>query len=102
MKYINLTPRWTEILPTWLMMIEQAALGDCSNPDVVMQNAREEMRRMAEAADRFGDLVAALRAEGWADSAFNIALTRGLEIRECQRTLEHEADDTELERSNES
>jgi hypothetical protein len=90
MKYVNLTPRWTEILPTWLMMFEQAITGDCTNPDLVRANAKEELRRMAEAADKWNDIVAALRARGWSDETFESVLENGRALNETARTTEHE------------
>jgi hypothetical protein len=55
-QYIDMTPSWVEILPTWLMMFEQAVEGNCSNPALIKDNARKELRRMAEAADRWNKL----------------------------------------------
>lgn len=83
---INLTPRWAVILPTWLMMYRQAVTGDCSNPDVVKENATKEFERMAEAADRYANLVAYLRspAEGWREDEIVNALEHGKQIRESQ------------------
>ena len=50
---IELTPSWQDILPTWLMMFEQAILGNCTNPDLIRANAKQELRRMAQAADKW-------------------------------------------------
>jgi hypothetical protein len=35
------------------MMYRQAVQGDCSNPDLVRENAVTEFNRMAEAADKW-------------------------------------------------
>lgn len=94
MKYVDLTPRWEEILPTWLMMFEQAARGDCSNPDLVKGNAREELRRMAQAADRYGDLISYLCSnQKWIDGEFKEALRIGRNICELDRNTKKESID---------
>lgn len=93
MKYINLIPRWAEILPTWLMLYESAVLGDHDEPAKAVESARDELKRMAKAADKFNDLVAALRDEGWANSAFSLALTRGRELQEIERNTVRETED---------
>lgn len=51
--YIDLTPTWSAILPTWLMMYRQAITGDCTNPSLIRANAEAEFKRMAEAADKW-------------------------------------------------
>jgi hypothetical protein len=89
MPYINLTPRWTEILPTWLMMFEQAITGDCTDPDLIRQNAKEELRRMAEAADNFNDLVTELRNMAIGEGKIEAAIERGRAINERERTTVH-------------
>lgn len=53
MEYIDLTPTWESILPTWLMLYRQAVLGDCTNPTLIRENAEAELLRMAQAADRW-------------------------------------------------
>jgi hypothetical protein len=94
MKYVNLTPRWTEILPTWLMMLEQSITGDCTNPDLVKENAKTELRRMAQGADNYNDLLAFVRArEDWTDKAVTWALEIGREIQENERTTVRESSD---------
>ena len=62
-KYIDLTPTWAQILPTWLMMYRQAVLGDCTNPDLVKANAVKEFERMADAADKWNAHCKALEAD---------------------------------------
>jgi hypothetical protein len=84
-RYINLTPRWTEMLSSILMMYRQAVEGDCTNPDLVKDNMRKELERCAEGADRYGDLLAYLRKEGWNDDRFRQALTIGRELNELER-----------------
>lgn len=51
--YIDVTPAWKEILPTWLMLYREAVLGNVTNPDLIKANARAEFERMAEAADHW-------------------------------------------------
>lgn len=58
---IDLTPTWESILPTWLMLFEQAIEGDCTNPDLIKANARKELTRMAQAADLSKRAVPLLR-----------------------------------------
>jgi len=53
MRYVDCTPTWRAILPTWLMMYRQAIEGDCSNPDLIKANAIAEFERMADAADKW-------------------------------------------------
>jgi len=80
MQYVNLVPRWTEILPTWLMMFEQAVTGGCTNPDLVKDNTKQELRRMAQAADNFNDLITYLRSSktlDWDDEMFENAIQIG-------------------------
>lgn len=52
---VDLTPTWVQLLPMWLDMYRQAVVGNCTNPDLVINNARAEFTRMAEAADRWND-----------------------------------------------
>lgn len=91
MKYVNLTLRWTEILPTYRFMAEQVTTRDKpkngSNPNKVMMNFWDEMKRMAQAADNYGDLVAYLRnMEGWSDDTFQTAIEAGSRYLERERT----------------
>lgn len=55
-EYIDLTPTWEAILPTWLMMYERAILGQCDDNDLVRANAEKEFKRMAEAADKWNEV----------------------------------------------
>ena len=96
MRYVNLTPRWVEILPTWLMIYRQAINGNCMNPDLQLKNAREELTRMAEAADRYGDLLVYLRQSdtlNWDDEMFANAIQIGRSLNETARTTIHEKED---------
>lgn len=94
MKYVNLTPRWAEILPTWLMMYRQGVTGDCSNPTLVMANAKAEFVRMAQAADNANDLIAFVReSEGWTDEAIKGAISIGRGINERERSTVKESQD---------
>jgi hypothetical protein len=61
-EYVDMTPTWRAILPTWLMMYKQAIEGDCTNPDLVKANARAEFFRMADAADQWNKHVAEVKA----------------------------------------
>jgi hypothetical protein len=56
-KFVDLTPTWQQILPTWLMMYRQAIAGDCSNPDLIKANAVSEFESMALGADRWNALT---------------------------------------------
>lgn len=94
MKYVNLTPRWTEILPTWLMIFEQAITGDCTNPDLIRSNTKEELRRMAQGADNFNDIVAGLRfCEEATDEDIRRWIETGRKQNEIERTTIKESDD---------
>lgn len=53
MEYIDLTPTWEEILPTWLAIYRAAINGQCDDPLTVINNAEKEFKRMAQAADRW-------------------------------------------------
>jgi hypothetical protein len=95
MTYVDLTPRWTEILPTWLMMYRQSITGDCANPELIRKNATDEFRRMAEAADKFNDLVAFLTSsQGNFDAEYiknAIELGRNIAAAKCE--VEHDESD---------
>jgi hypothetical protein len=58
-KYVDLTPTWSAILPTWRFAVEQVTTRDKSkngsNPDLVMTNFWEQMRQMASAADKWNE-----------------------------------------------
>lgn len=56
-QFVDVTPKWSEVLPTWLMLFQQAIEGDCSNPDLIKSNVRGELRRMAKAADQWNELA---------------------------------------------
>lgn len=84
-KYLNLTPRWSEMLPTILMMYRQAVEGNCMNPDLIKDNMRKELTRMADGCDRYGDLCRYLKAEGWTDERLKQALEIGREQMELER-----------------
>lgn len=49
-KTIDLTPSWQCILPSILMVLENATTEEAK------ENMRLELRRMAEAADRWNDM----------------------------------------------
>lgn len=77
--YVDLTPSWVQILPTWLMMYEHAAKGDCTDPDLIKANTKAELTRMAKAADSWNqhcklteaELINDLRERGWALAAYS-------------------------------
>ena len=46
-EYIDITPTWEEILPTWLMLLEAGYTGRCANPSLTLSNAKAELQRMA-------------------------------------------------------
>jgi hypothetical protein len=52
-QYIDVTPTWEEILPNWLMLYQQAVLGNADNSREVIANAKTEFFRMARAADKW-------------------------------------------------
>jgi hypothetical protein len=100
-KYINLTPRWTEILPTFQFLVESVTTRDKpkngSDPDAVMMNFWNEMKRIAQAADNYGDLLAFVRSEqfNWSDEDIGAALKQGRELNELQRYTIRETKDAE-------
>jgi hypothetical protein len=51
MQYIDLTPTWAEILPTWRMIVGSVLDGSNTSPDDTMASFWAEMARMAQAAD---------------------------------------------------
>ena len=96
MKYINLTPRWTELVSTWRRIVENCNSCKRNHRDHynrTMQNFWDQYERACQGADNYNDLVAALREEGWADSAFDVALRRGRELQEIERNTIKESDD---------
>lgn len=96
MKYINLTPRWTEIARTWRMIVENCnscKRGCRDSYNRTMGNFWDQFDRACQGADNYNDLVAALREEGWADSAFEVALRRGRALQEIERNTIKESDD---------
>jgi hypothetical protein len=66
METIDLTPKWSEILPTWRFMVEQVTTRDKADPEngkdpnTVMMNFWAEMKVMAEAADKWNSFGAPL------------------------------------------
>jgi hypothetical protein len=78
------------------MMLEQSITGDCTDPDLVKLNAKTELRRMAEAADNYNDLVAYLRQSdtlNWDDEIFANAAKIGRSLNESERTTVRESND---------
>lgn len=97
MAYMNLTPRWSELMTTFRFLVESVTTRDRpeprmgKDPNTVMQNFWSEMTRMAEGADRYGDLLAFLReSEGWNDNQIENALNIGRNIKETKRNTVHE------------
>jgi hypothetical protein len=94
MRYIDMTPTWVEILPTWLMMFEQAIIGGCSNPDLIKSNARGELAKMAAQADRFADLIEYLEVvRGHSQDELQEWTNQGRQMRENERFTEHDDND---------
>lgn len=97
MKYINLTPRWTEILTVWQRIVERstsAKRGHRIDYNANMGRFWNEMKRMAQGADNYNDLVTQLRVErGYSDEKLEVAIIRGREINERERNTIKESDD---------
>lgn len=59
MEYIDITPTWTEILPTLRFMVEQVTTRDpetkTKSPSIVMENFWKQLKIMAEAADKWNE-----------------------------------------------
>ncbi len=92
-QFIDLTPRWTQILPTWLMMYRQAVKGECTDPALIKANATAEFTRMAEAADRYNDLMAWMRAQGWSGPRIESILEEARKYADKERNEVKESDD---------
>lgn len=81
-KFIDLTPTWQEILPTWRMMLEAVMTIDRPNqrtgkdPAKVIASFWKEMCSMAEAADKWNEYCRTVdEAAGTAEAeAINEAL----------------------------
>ena len=97
MQYINLTPRWTEILTVWQRIVERCNSAKRYHREDYNKNMNEfwaEMKRMAQGADNFNDLVAFLRNQSsWTDENFKSALAQGREYQEQERNTIRESDD---------
>ena len=59
-EYIDLTPTWEEILPTWFMLYESAIRGECTNNALVLDNAKQQFKIMAQATDKWNSLCKTL------------------------------------------
>jgi hypothetical protein len=92
MKYVNLTPRWTEILPTWWMILNDAIT--VKKPDQI-ERFTAEIERMAQGADNYNDLLTFLRRVeiDWTDSKIAYALQRGRALNERERNTVRETSD---------
>jgi hypothetical protein len=88
-KYVDLTPTWTEILPTWRRMVEaknSAKRDQRDGYNLVMGNFWEEMDRMAQAADQFSALITYLdKKQGWKNDRILQAIAIGRECNELER-----------------
>ncbi len=66
-EYLDMTPTWSDILPTWRFMVEQVTTRDKpapgKDPNLVMMNFWDQMKTMALAADRWNAYVAELNDE---------------------------------------
>lgn len=58
--YVDLTPTWQEILPTWKLMVDNATK---TTNDTTMCEFWGEMQRMADSADRYTFLLEELRRD---------------------------------------
>lgn len=90
MKYINLTPRWLELFSTWQMIVNDAV--KVKKPDQ-MERFWETVEQSFIATDRYNDLVAYLRAEGWTEIDFESAFDEGRNIQESERNKVHEEEE---------
>lgn len=57
MEYVDITPTWEGILPTWLALYENAVIGDVDNPTTILANFKAEILSMARAADKWNAFV---------------------------------------------
>lgn len=74
--YIDMTPTWLEILPSWKLIVDDAT--KTLKPDQV-ERFWIEMQRMAESADRYSFLLETMRGEGYDDEAVQRWLDNGKE-----------------------
>jgi hypothetical protein len=73
--YIDMTPTWLEILPTWKVIVDNAT--KTLKPDQ-LERFWTEMQRMAESADRYTFLLEYLRVrEGVTDDNIEFRLDIG-------------------------
>ena len=98
MKYVNLTPRWTEILSVWQRVVDHNSRHRVNRREEnikAMKDFWAEMQRMAQGADNYNDLVTYLRKfRGWKDDRLSQAIAAGREQNEIERnTIKESKDD---------
>lgn len=57
MKYIDMTPTWEELLPTWQFLVSSVIAKRHGEPASTMENFWTEMEKMARAADKWNAAV---------------------------------------------
>lgn len=55
-EYIDMTPTWAEILPTWKLIVRSVLDGTNTNPEETMENFWDQMAVMANAADKWNEV----------------------------------------------
>ena len=89
MEYIDLTPKWREILPTWKAVVENC--NSCkrnhrNHYNKTMSDFWNEIELIAQCPDDFNTLVAYVRnMEDWTDHAIKTALDAGRRYQERER-----------------
>lgn len=89
-QYVNLTPRWSELLRSWQMIVADAV--KVKKPDQ-MERFWSQVETAFKAADRYNDLVSFLRGEGYDDAEVRRMLNIGRERSERERNTVHEEPD---------
>jgi hypothetical protein len=96
MGYINLTPRYSELVNIYRKMFEQVTKpvnprsGIRANYQVVRDNFWSHFSRASDVADRYNDLVTSLKDYGWTDESIGDAIMRGRTLNEKERNTIHE------------
>lgn len=97
MKYINLTPRWTEILTVWKRIVDHNSrhrVNRREENNKAMNEFWKEVERMAQGADNFNDLVAYLRQiENYTDEQLERVLKQGRHLQEVECSTVKESDE---------
>jgi hypothetical protein len=75
-------------------MYRQAVEGDCTNPDLMLDNTKKELHRMAQGADNYSFLLQYLRdVEKADDNQIRNMLEQGKALLEFDRNTVKESDD---------